>query len=421
MDIHEGIEARLDLIDTTDASLKAWTTLDRNAALSARRLGPLGGMAIAIKDIIDVKGLPTTAGSKVLQGNIATADAPVVARLRRAGAVIMGKTNTHEFAYGYVCAPTCNPWDLTRIPGGSSGGSAAAVAAGHVSMALGSDTGGSIRVPAALCGVSGLKPRLGIVPTERVIPLSPRLDTVGPIADSVANLIAIWEVIADRKTDVCEKDFRLGIPQMKAFGDDVEADVASAYLDSVEVIGKIASSAHDITVPDFDDFNIPRAAIVLPDALQVHRDRGWWPKRKDDYTQETSSYMTFMQMSMSPEMIRAGEQEAARLSSQLLEVFNEVDVVVTPSCPCAAPTHEKADEQEEGSPRRPIAMKLARLASAANLSNLAAITLPCGFTEEGLPVGLQLMAKDEDLLLYIGSVYQQMTDWHLVRPVKPWS
>ena len=187
----ELLDEHLARIDASEPATRAWTAVDREGALAqARELDaegpdparPLRGIPIGVKDVIDVAGLPTTAASRVLAGNVARSDAPVVARLRAAGAVIVGKTNTQEFAYGAVSPPTTNPWDPGRIPGGSSGGSGAALAAGHCLGALGTDTAGSIRIPAALCGVVGLKPRPGLVSLGGVIPLAPSLDVVGPMA-----------------------------------------------------------------------------------------------------------------------------------------------------------------------------------------------------------------------------------------------
>src|SRR5216683_4636792 len=190
------LSACLDRMEESEAVVRAWTACDPSGAMdeagrldAARRHDlPLWGTPIGVKDIIDVAAMPTTAASRVLAGNVAIADAPVVARLRAAGAVVLGKTNTQEFAYGAVTPGTSNPSDPSRIPGGSSGGSAAALAAGHCLGALGTDTAGSIRIPAALCGVVGLKPRAGRVPLDGIIPLAPSFDVVGPMAGTVADV-----------------------------------------------------------------------------------------------------------------------------------------------------------------------------------------------------------------------------------------
>ncbi|MGI8941521.1 MAG: amidase [Actinomycetota bacterium] len=228
----ELTEACLGRATLLEGEVKAFTLLDGAGALrQARALdderargdtrGPLHGIPLCIKDLIDVEGLPTTASSRVLRDNIARTDAPVVARLRAAGGIIVGKTNTQEFAYGVVTAPTVNPWDRDRIPGGSSGGSAAAIAAGMSLGGVGTDTAGSIRIPSALCGISGLKPRPGIVSLEGIIPLAPSLDACGPMARTASDL----GVLLDAMTEVARE--RVEATRLRvALPDDVEVAAA---------------------------------------------------------------------------------------------------------------------------------------------------------------------------------------------------
>src|SRR5206468_1307742 len=234
---NEVLVACRDRIEESEAALRAWMAWDPGVAQaeairmdSIRRSElPLWGIPIGIKDIIDVAGTPTTANSRVLAGTVPHADAPVVARLRAAGALILGKTATHEFACGTVTPGTSNPWDLGRIPGGSSGGSAAALAAGHCFGALGTDTAGSIRIPAALCGVVGLKPRPGIVPREGVIPLAPSFDVVGPMARTVGDVALLWEVLSDVPVETGDA---AGLRVVFAPPDalpELEPEVAAAY------------------------------------------------------------------------------------------------------------------------------------------------------------------------------------------------
>ena len=397
-------------------------TLDREGALrraktidSEGHTGPLAGIPLSIKDIFDVEGLPTTASSKVLEGNIAVSDAPSVRALRDAGAVIIGKSNTHEFAYVYVSPPTCNPWDTGRIPGGSSGGAAVAVAVSGALGGLGSDTGGSIRVPAALNGISGLMPRSGIVSLEGVVPLAPSLDRVGPLARTAEDLSILWEVLSGHTPSDGLPSFTLGIPEPTAFGE-VESSVMKAYEQAVEEIRSTASSTRPITLPAFEDFNIPRGAIVMPESLAVHKERGWWPDHADEYSEELRTYLEFGEMFMTPDMVESGLEFARLLVERFNEGMQDVDIAVTPSAPCGAPTHEEAAEAEENSPRRPIAFKLMRLPGAVNMAGLAAMSIPCGFTDDGLPIGLQLIGRDEELLLSVAERYQSNTDWHTRRP-----
>ncbi len=416
MDPLDRTEQCLARIEATDPQLKAWVLVDADGAREqARRVeGPLSGMPVAIKDVIDVAGWPTKASSRVLANNIAKDDAPVVASLRRAGAVILGKTNTHEFAYGYATPPTCNPWDLDRIPGGSSGGSAAAVAAGQCVGALGTDTGGSVRVPAALCGVCGLKPRPGIVSTEGVIPLVPAMDVVGPIAATVEDLTALWEVLSGQALEAAATRPRIGVPSLDVYAD-LETEVESCYLQAIEVLKTIAASVEAVTIPRFEDFDKPRQAVVMPEVLKVHQSRGWWPDQASLYSGQTRRALEFAQNHMPPALVEEGRREAARLVDLFLSAFQGIDVIVTPTAPCVAPTHDEAAYTPTGAGRPSISSTLGRIASVVNLAGLAAVSVPCGFAA-GLPVGLHLIGKDESTILSLAVDYQRATQWHLKRP-----
>lgn len=415
MDSLDRTEQCLARIEATDPQLKAWVLVDADGARkqARRAAGPLSGMPVAIKDVIDVAGWPTKASSRVLADNIAKDDAPVVASLRRAGAVILGKTNTHEFAYGYATPPTCNPWDLNRIPGGSSGGSAAAVAAGHCVGALGTDTGGSVRVPAALCGVCGLKPRPGIVSTEGVIPLVPALDVVGPIAPTVEELTALWEVLSGRALEAVTQP-RVGVPSLDVYTE-LDREVEFCYLEAIEALKTIAASVEAVMIPRFEDFDKPRQAVVMPEVLEVHRSKDWWPSKASLYSGQTRRALEFAQNEMPPAQVQEGRREAARLVDLFLSAFDRVDVIVTPTAPCVAPTHDEAAYTPTGVGRPSISSKLGRIPSVANLAGIAAVSIPCGFAG-GLPVGLHLIGKDEATVLSLAASYQRATQWHTQRP-----
>ena len=417
----ELLEECFEQIRSTEPTVKAWLHIDeagaskQSAEIKDDDRRPLAGVPFGIKDLIDVEGMATTAGSKVLRGNIAKSDAPVVKRLRKAGAVIIGKTNTHEFAYGLITPPTSNPWDQSRIPGGSSGGSAAAVAADHCRAAIGSDTGGSVRVPAALCGVSGLKPRPGIIPTEGVIPLAPSFDVVGPIARTAAELRPLWDVLADTASTQDEAPFRMGfVPE--SLLPSLDERVSSAFADALKVLARLGK-LEEAEVPHFDEFRWPRLASFMPEVLDVHRSKGWWPSHADEYTDEIRSYLEYTESHFTEEMIKEGRKEAKRLSAKLAEAVSGFDAVATPTCPIPAPTHEEAARSEEGSARRPMANILTTIPAPVNLAGLAAISIPCGFVD-ALPIGLQLMGTNEDVLLSIAEAFQRETDWHERRPTK---
>lgn len=411
----EVLAACRDRIEQSEAGVRAWRACDpglarrgaegMDAAQSAEL--PLWGIPIGIKDMIDVAGMATMGGSRVPAGTIAHADAPVVARLRAAGAVILGKTATHEFAYGAVTPGTSNPWDLGRIPGGSSGGSAAALAAGHCLGALGTDTAGSIRIPAALCGVAGLKPRPGQVCTEGVIPLAPGFDVVGPMARTVADVTLLWEVLAGRWVDLSGAgDLRVVFAPESALPE-LEPEVASAYAEALGALHGIAGRVREGDVAPFASFDGPRSVILMWEALQVHRSRGWWPDRAGDYTEETRGYLRHAEEHLSPEAVEAARDECRKLAGRLVSALDDADVLVTPTVPCVAPTHEEAAQRSEGSPRRPIVMKLTRIPGPVNVAGLAALSVPCGLGAGGLPIGLQLIGRDEATVLRLGSAYER--------------
>jgi aspartyl-tRNA(Asn)/glutamyl-tRNA(Gln) amidotransferase subunit A len=421
------LESCLAAIDASEATLRAWRLVDRSGArrqvraLDPAQRGalPLWGIPVGVKDIVDVAGLPTTAASGVLAGAPpASTDAPVVRRLREAGAVILGKTNTQEFAYGVVSAPTANPWDPRRIPGGSSGGSAAALAAGHCLAALGTDTAGSIRIPSALCGVAGLKPRPGIVPVDGVIPLAPSLDAVGPMARTVADLALLWAVLdppgagsagLSGAAGTALEGLTIAAAPFSALPA-MEPDVEAAYLDAVAVLGRLGNAPGRATLPAFADFDAPRRTVLLWEALQVHRARGWWPARAERYSEETRSYLEYAEVSIGEEQVAAARAGCERLAAGL-RAATERAIVLTPTVPCAAPTHGEAAARDPGQPRRPIVGQLTRIPGPVNVAGLAALSVPCGLTTAGLPVGLQLIGRDEAVLLRVAAAFEEAAGW----------
>lgn len=415
----ELLDRCIENLERSEPKIKAWLHLSLDAARDQAascdvNAGPLSGIPMGIKDIFDVAGMPTTAASKVLSTTPVKTDAPAVASLRSAGAIFMGKTNTHEFAYGYVTPPTCNPWDPSRIPGGSSGGSAAAVAAGHCLGSTGSDTGGSIRVPAALCGLTGLKPRPGLVSLNLVIPLVPGMDTAGPIALDADDCALLWSAMSGSQIPERNQSWTLGIAAEPSLPES-EPGVASVYAEAIRILSREASATSEAAVPKFEDFDRPRGMVVMPAVLKVHVERGWWPAHSHLYTEETRTALSFAEQ-LSPEAVDQGVQAAEQLVAQLMEVVRDFDVIATPAAACTAPTHKEAAVIEDGGGRRPITRELARLAAPVNMAGLAAISVPCGFTPNGLPVGLQLIGKNEELLLQVARRYQEKTDWHRMRP-----
>src|SRR3989449_3045944 len=266
-----------------------------------RDRGPLHGIPISLKDNIYTAGIRTTAGSKILKDFVPPNDASVVAQLKNAGAVLLGKTNPHEFAYGVTSnnphyGPVRNPWDLSRIPGGSSGGSAAAVAAGLCYGSIGTDTGGSIRIPAALCGIVGLKPTFGRVSVSDVIPLSPRLDCIGPLARTARDAAILLDAIFVRgkrerpltsiqKTSMKSRKFRLGVPS-EFFFDLVSEDVRLLFDEAIRSLRGIGAATKEVSIPILKDTEDAGNQIALAEAAYYHQQSGWFPARAEEYGED---------------------------------------------------------------------------------------------------------------------------------------
>ena len=417
--------ACLERATAVETDIKAFVTLDSEGALEqAQRLtdelaasgprSPLHGLPVCIKDLVDVEGLPTTASSRVLEGNVATSDAPVVARLRAAGAVIVGKANTQEFAYGVVSAPTRNPWDRDRIPGGSSGGTAAAIAAGMSLGGIGTDTAGSIRIPAALCGISGLKPRPGVVSLDGIIPLAPSLDACGPMARTVADLRLLLEVIAGRNQTLPDtRTLRLAVPKSATTAGASES-VAGAIDAAVGALGGAGVERVEVELAPFSEWDRPRSMPLMLEALEVHRSRGWYPQRADRYKAETLASLRYAEQ-LTEEKIETYRAPLPALMDNLNSVFENVDVLALPSTQVTAPTVGESKGSDDGH-RTPVVRTLTRLCGPVNVCRLAAASIPCGFDDNGLPIGLQLVGTDENTVLAMATLYQSLTDWHIRRP-----
>ncbi|MGH2820120.1 MAG: amidase, partial [Actinomycetota bacterium] len=334
----ELTEACLARAERWEPILRAFVRLDPEQAVEQARAlteelargdvrGPLHGIPVGIKDIIDVKGWPTTASSRVLTELPARRDAAVVDRLRAGGAVFGGKTNTHEFGYGVVTPPTRNPWDPACIPGGSSGGSAAAVAVGGCLGALGTDTAGSVRIPAALCGVSGLKPSRGAGPMSGIIPLAPSMDVCGPIARAARDVALLWQVMAGVPAPGPRGLDRVAVGVADPLSElaEVQPEVASALEAAVETLTEAGARRVPVDLPSVKEWNRPRMTVLMAEALEVHRGRGWYPARANAYTEETCSYLERAERT-SPEEVTEACHALALLSRRLVAALDSVDV-----------------------------------------------------------------------------------------------
>jgi aspartyl-tRNA(Asn)/glutamyl-tRNA(Gln) amidotransferase subunit A len=397
-----------------------------------RDCGPLHGIPISLKDNIYTEDIRTTAGSRILGKFIPQHDAVVVRQAKEAGAVILGKTNMHEFAYGVTCnnphyGPVHNPWDLSRIPGGSSGGSAAAVAAGLCYGSMGTDTGGSIRIPASLCGIVGLKPTLGRVSVDGVIPLSPRLDCVGPLARTVHDASLLLESILHRvkgepgsralKNSAAKpRRFRLGIPK-EFFLDVVSHDVYAAFEEALRILKKNRATFKEISLSLLSETEDAGNQIAWAEATHYHQQAGWFPSRAADYGDDVRS-----RLEMGTKVNATTYLSALELREKFIQQFHlaledaGIDALAVPTTPITAPLIGQESIRLGNQSTRALLLRANR---PANLAGVPAISIPCGFTHAGLPVGLQLIGAvaDEHLLLQIARTFERAHPVHRRPPL----
>ena len=402
-----------------DAAAAESALCSKNRHKSSRDLGPLHGIPISLKDNLYTAGLCTTGGSKFLRDFLPLEDAAVVTSLKNSGAVLLGKTNLHEFAYGVTSnnphfGPVRNPWDLNRIPGGSSGGSASALAADLCYGSIGTDTGGSIRIPASLCGVVGLKPGLGRVSTDGAIPLSTTLDFVGPMARTVADVALLFDAIAGRQKTKRRsrvaggRHLHLGVPK-HFFLDVVSPDIQQAFESSLVTLKKLGVKLKEVTLPYLKETEHAGNQIAWAEATHYHQQAGWYPVHSADYGEDVRSRLQMGEKVSALEYLRAldlRDKFIAGFHLALLE--NEVDALVTPTTPIAAPLigEETISIAGKDHPTRALLLRLNR---PANLGGFPAISVPCGLTRSGLPAGLQFLAalNAESLLLDLASRFEQ--------------
>jgi len=431
----------LSRIERLNPSLNAFITVTAESAMAEARAaeeeilhgkwrGPLHGIPIALKDLIDTAGVRTTSASALHENRVPMEDAEIVRRLHQAGAVLVGKNNLHEFAYGGSSlvshfGDVHNPWDAKRIAGGSSGGSAASVAAGMCCAAIGTDTAGSIREPAALCGCVGLKPTYGRVPSRGVIPLSVSLDHVGPLAATVSDAAMVLQAIAGydpcdiTSSDVPVADYVSGLKDgarmlrvgvLRAyFFDDLDAEVSSAMQHALLGIETLVREVRDIQLEVPTDRTLQAAESYAYHAESV-------AKNPDLYKAETLRRIRTGEKISTADYIRQ-RSELEETRRTIRDVFSTVDLLVTPTTPITAP--EIAELKASPDALRPAELKLLRNTRPFNVWGLPAISIPCGFTQSGLPIGLQIAGPPwrEDLVLRLAHVYEQATAWHKRHPL----
>jgi aspartyl-tRNA(Asn)/glutamyl-tRNA(Gln) amidotransferase subunit A len=431
----ELTQACLDRIEKRNPALNAFITVTAESAMAEARTaeseiahgqwrGPLHGIPIALKDLIDTAGTRTTAASALFEHRVPTEDAQVVLRLRQAGAVILGKNNLHEFAYGgsslvSFFGDVHNPRNTEHIAGGSSGGSAAAVAAGLCYAAIGTDTAGSIREPAALCGCVGLKPTYGRVSGRGVIPLSWSLDHVGPLAATVGDATTVLQAVAGYDPlDVCSADvpvddyvsglrdsakkLRVGIPR-KYFYDDLDEEVRAAMEQALVVISTLVAEMREMEIEAPTDRTVQAAESFAYHAENI-------AQRPELYQPETLRRLRSGEKLSATEYIRQ-RHEQNRERRRAHELFADVDLLVTATIPIPAPTI--ADLKKDPAALRPAELMLLRNTRPFNVWGLPAISVPCGLTKNGLPMGLQIAGPPwrEDLVLRLAYAYEQAVNF----------
>ncbi len=405
--------------------------------MHGRYRGPLHGIPIALKDNILTARIPTTAGSKILKDFVPTKNAFVVDRLRRAGAILIGKTNLSEFAYGATTnnvhfGPTLNPWDTQRSPGGSSGGSAAAVAACMATASLGTDTGGSIRIPSALCGVVGLKPTFGRVSRHGVVPLAASFDHVGPLARSVLDVAIILRTIAGydsldegsvRKPvpnypKVLKKRLgrpRLGLPKQYYF-EVLDEEIRTAIDTAIKCFQKLGAFLQEVSLPHVAESSEPSTQAAFAEATSYHQLSGYFPARADEYGQDVRERLEIGAKVLATDYLRAFAL-AKLVRKDFEDAFANVDAILAPTVPIPAP-RMRVKVVEIDSHVEPVRSALIRLNRPQNVTGLPAITVPCGFTRTGLPIGIQIIGRafDESTVLRLAHAYEEATQWHFLRP-----
>ena len=444
----EVVQAHLDRIGKLDGALRAFLTVTGDQALEAARaaeqavmagrpLGPLHGVPIALKDLYCTKGVRTTGGSKILGDWIPEEDATVVTRLAAAGAISLGKLNMHEFAYGpeglnvHYGTPR-NPWDAAthRICGGSSSGSGAAVAAGLCAGALGSDTGGSIRIPSSLCGLSGLKPTYGRVSRAGALPLSWSLDHVGPMCRSAADCALVLGAMAgydprDPTSSVLPvpdyaaaltgdvKGLRIGVLR-RFFLESADEEVARAVEAAVAALQGLGATAAEAALPLMAHAADASTAVLAPEAYAYHE--RWLQTRPQDYGPDVRERLRVGAFISGADYLQ-GARVRGLIRDEVDQVLAGLDVLICPSTPIAATAVDQGEVVIRGE-RQSVRQSLIRYTRPFNLSGHPAVSVPCGLTTSGLPIGLQIVGRpfDEATVLRVADAYQRATDWHARRP-----
>ena len=443
----EATEAYLERIDRIDGQVNSYITVCHEEARQAAReaeqaiasgqyRGPLHGVPVAVKDQFDTAGIRTTYGSALEWDHVPSEDAVVVAKLKEAGAVLLGKLNLSEFALGesfhHPGGQPRNPWDLSRNPGISSSGSAAATAAFLCATSLAEDTGGSTRIPAAWSGLTGLRPTWGLVSRRGVAGVSWSMDTVGPISHSAEDCALTFQAIAGHDPhdqyswsgpvpDYAHEiqhdidGLRVGVLREKVAEGGLEPGVRQVIESAVAQLGELGATAQEVSIPIVENAGAISKCITDMDGAAVHYER--LKTRISEYDHNTRVRLLTAILTPAQALYKA-QKVRTLIRQSVLEALEEVDVIVLPTSPTGAPllpTEAGIKSQDDASSR---ISGVRNFTGAFNVANLPALSIPCGFTEDNLPLSLQLVGKPmtDGLLMRVAHAYQQATDWHLRRP-----
>ena len=442
----EVIDAHLARIEATEPTLNSFITLlPEHARDAARRAeaqiqagnyrGPLHGIPVGLKDLFNTAGVRTTSGSRILDNFIPTEDCTVAARFQQVGAILLGKLNMHQFAYGptgenFDYGHMHNPWNPELVTGGSSGGSGSAAAAGQCTITMGSDTGGSVRIPAALCGIVGHKPTYGLVSRAGLTALSWRLDHPGPMVRTVEDAALTMNVIAghdpaDSATTTRElpdytaaltgsvEGLRIGVVR-EYFEAPLDSEVETAVRAAIAQLSEMGATVTEVSLPMFADAQAISGTILMAEAAAYHRDL--LAKDGDKLTPSVRLRLEAGLFVTAADYLKA-QQARARFNYEMSRVLRDVDLLAGPSEPITAPPI-LATEVDIGERTVGTVGALTQYTRPYNISGTPAITVPCGFSQAGMPIGLQLAGRpyDDATVLRAAHAYEQATDWHRRRP-----
>ena len=443
----ELVESHLKRIEETEDQLNSFITIMADEAIDSakkatdimfkrKEIGHLHGIPIGLKDLYDTAGIKTTAGSMIYRDRIPNEDASVVTKLKGEGAIIIGKLQMHEFALGSTSinphdGPARNPWDRSRITGGSSGGSASSVASGQCKGALGTDTGGSIRIPSGLCGIVGLKPTFGRVSRRGVFPLSWTMDTVGPMTRTVEDSALILNVLAGfdpqdpGSANVPSENFasdlgggiegvKIAVPQ-EYFYDIIDDEISKAVQATQEVFIGLGATVEPIKIPALEHSLAISGTIMLAEAASVHDFN--LREKPSEIGDDVRLRLTQGALTSASDYIKA-QRARTEFNQQIKEALNKFDVLLSPTVPVGAP---KINEQTitVGNLHQPTLSLLPRLTRPHNICGIPTISIPCGFTQQKTPIGIQIggRAFDEKLVLRVAHAYESATDWGQSKPI----